>query len=153
MTSYETQTDIARSADDVWAYAADIIRHPDWMAVSAARVLSGDGAQVGARGVGRQVLGPIQVDIEFEVAQAEPGRRLQWRSTDPRFDVVVTLDLEPLGPAASRARYAAAISMRGVWRLLSPLISLEGETSLRAELERLKSRVESGAPVAVAAAP
>ena len=152
MTRYEAQAEIARSADEVWRYAADIVRHPDWMSVSSARVLSGDGAQVGARGVGRQVLGPIQVDIEFEVAEAEPGRRLQWRSTDPRFDFVVTLDLEPVGPADSRARYTAAIAMHGVWRLMSPLIALEGEKSFRAELARLKSRVESNAPMAVAAA-
>ena len=151
MTTYEAQSDIARSADEVWSYAADILHHPDWMAVSSARVLSGDGAQVGARGVGRQVLGPIQVDIEFEVAEAEVGRRLQWRSTDPRFDFVVTLDLEPLGQADSRARYTAAIAMHGVWRLLSPLIALEGEKSFRAELTRLKSRVESGTSVAVPA--
>ena len=32
MTSYEAQTDIARSADEVWTYAADILRHPEWMA-------------------------------------------------------------------------------------------------------------------------
>ena len=51
-----------------------------------------------------------------------------------------------------RARYTAAIAMHGVWRLLSPLIALEGEKSFRAELERLKSRVESNASVAVAAA-
>ena len=152
MTRYEAQAEIARSADEVWRYAADIVRHPDWMSVSSARVLSGDGAQVGARGVGRQVLGPIQVDIEFEVAEAEPGRRLQWRSTDRRFDFVVTLDLEPVGQADSRARYTAAIAMDGVVRLLSPLIALEGEKGFRAELESLKSRVESNAPMAVAAA-
>jgi uncharacterized membrane protein len=152
VTRYEAQADIARSADEVWSYAADILHHPDWMAVSSARVLSGDGGQVGARGVARQVLGPIQVDIEFEVAEAEPGRRLQWRSTDPRFDYVVTLDLEPLGQADSRARYTAAIGLHGVWRLLSPLVALEGEKSFRAELESLKSRVESGAAMAVATA-
>jgi uncharacterized membrane protein len=152
MTTYEAQTEIARSANEVWSYAADILHHPDWMAVSSARVLSGDGAKVGSRGVGRQVLGPIQVDIEFEVAEAEPGRRLQWRSTDPRFDYVVTLDLEPLGPADSRAHYSASIGMHGVWRLLSPLVALEGEKSFRAELQRLKARVESSASVAVAAA-
>ena len=109
------------------------------------------GAQVGARGVGRQVLGPIKVDIEFEVAEAEPGRRLQWRSTDPRFDFVVTLDLEPSGGPTAVPATRRLSQMHGVWRLLSPLVALEGEKSFRAELERLKSRVESGAPVAVAA--
>ena len=40
----------------------------------------------------------------------------------------MTLDLETLGPADSRAsEYTAAIARcTGIWRLLSPLVALEG---------------------------
>ena len=81
MTTYEAQADIARSADEVWTYAADILRHTEWMSVADAHLLAGDGTQVGARGRERLLLGPFKWDVEFEVVEAEAGRRLLWRST------------------------------------------------------------------------
>ena len=83
MTRYEAQAEIARSAEEVWTYAADILRHTEWMSVADAAPAGGDGTQVGARGRERLVLGPFKWDIEFEVAEAEPGRRLLWRSHGP----------------------------------------------------------------------
>ena len=151
MTSYEAQAEIARSADDVWTYAADILRHTEWMSVADAHLLAGDGTQVGARGRERLLLGPFKWDVEFEVAEAEFGRRLLWRSIDPRFDMEVGLELEPSGPTSVRARYYGAAQMHGRWRLLSPLVAMEGSAGMKRELAQLKARVEE-APAAVAAA-
>ncbi|HEY7522793.1 MAG TPA: hypothetical protein VH720_03940 [Candidatus Limnocylindrales bacterium] len=39
---------IARPAQDVLAYAADIVRHAEWTTVTDARAVSGDGTQAGA---------------------------------------------------------------------------------------------------------
>ena len=148
MTTYEAQTDIARSADEVWTYAADILHHPDWMSVRSARVLAGDGAQVGARGVGRQP-SVRSGRHRFEVAEAEPDAAL-WRST-----TAVRLGDRPRA-GAERADIRAsevhgAAQMHGRWRLLSPLVAMEGSAGVKRELAQLKARVE-GAPAAVAAA-
>ena len=95
---------IERSAQDVWAYAADIVRHAEWMTVTDARIVQGDGTQVGARGRERVRFGPFGWDAEFEVSEAEPGRRLAWKSVQGvPFDLTVTLDLEPIGPASTKA--------------------------------------------------
>ena len=51
MIKFETVQTIERSADDVWAYAADIRRHPEWMGVTDARIVQGSGAEVGARAI------------------------------------------------------------------------------------------------------
>jgi hypothetical protein len=150
MTRYEAQADIARSADEVWRYAADILRHTEWMSVADAQLLAGDGTQVGARGRERLLLGPFKWDVEFEVVEAEFGRRLLWRSRDARFDMEVGLELEPIGPTAVRARYSAAAQMHGRWRLMSPLVAMEGSAGVKRELAKLKARVEE-APAAVAA--
>ena len=100
-TSVAEQT-IERSAQDVWAYAADIVRHPEWMTVTDARIVQGgDGTRVGARGRERLRFGPFGWDVEFEVAEAEPGRRIVWRAVGGApFDLTVSLDLEPMGPAS-----------------------------------------------------
>ena len=123
MTRYEAQAEIARSADEVWTYAADILRHTEWMSVADAHLLAGDGTQVGARGRERLLLGPFKLDVEFEVAEAEPGRRLLWRSIDPRFDMEIALDLEPRGRRRCERGTTALRRCTGDWRLLSPLVA------------------------------
>ncbi len=147
MITFETEQTIARSADDVWAYAADILRHPEWMAVTDARIMRGKGTEVGARGRERLVLGPFRWDLEFEVTEALPGRRIVWRSAaGAPFGLEVALDLEPAGPGSTRATYVATIQMHGLWRLVSPLVAMEGKAGPARELQRLKENVER-APV------
>ena len=151
MRTFEAETEIARSADDVWRYAADILRHPEWMSVDTAQILAGDSNRAGARGRERVLLGPLKLDVELEVAEAEAGRRLLWRAIDPRFDWEVGLELEPSGPNSVRARYFGAIQLHGRWRLLAPLVAIEGPAGIKRELARLKAAVEA-VPEAVAAA-
>jgi uncharacterized protein YndB with AHSA1/START domain len=116
---------IARSAQDVWTYAADIVRHAEWMTVTDARIVRGDGTQTAARGRERMRFGPFGWDVEFEVVDAQPGRRLAWRSVSGApFDLDVTLELEPTGVASTRATYGADIRLHGIWRLLSPMIAM-----------------------------
>jgi uncharacterized membrane protein len=135
---------IARSAQDVWAYAADIVRHAEWMAVSDARVVRGDGARVGARGRERMRFGPFDWDVEFEVVDATPGRRIAWRSVSGApFDLEVTLDLEPMGSASTTATYGADIRLHGPWRLLSPMVAMEANAGPARELQRLKAQLEA----------
>ena len=110
MIKSQTELTIARAAADVWAYAADIARHPEWMGVTDAAILHGVGSQVGARGRERLVMGPFKWDAEFEVAEAVPGRRIVWRSiAGTPFDIEISLDLSPAGPDSTRAPYGAAI--------------------------------------------
>ena len=80
MSAFVAEQVIERSAQDVWAYAADILRHAGWMTVTDARIVQGDGTQAGARGRERVRFGPFGWDAEFEVSEAEPGRRIVWKS-------------------------------------------------------------------------
>ena len=135
---------IERSADDVWTHAADVLRHAEWMSVTNARVVTGDGTGVGARGRERMRFGPFGWDVEFEVAEAEPGRRIAWKSVQGApFDLAVTLDLARVGPSSTRATYGADIRLHGVWRLLSPIAAMEAKAGPARELQRLKAMVEA----------
>lgn len=144
MTTFVARETIARSADDVWAYAALIARHAEWMTVTDARTVDGDGTQVGARGRERMRFGPFGWDVEFEVSEARPGRRIVWRSiAGAPFDLAVSLDLEPAGPASTHATYGADIQLHGLWRLLGPIVAMEGRAGPERELGRLKAQVET----------
>lgn len=142
---------IERSAHDVWTYAANIVRHDEWMTVTDPRVVRGDGTRVGARGRERLRFGPFAWDVEFEVSEAEPGRRIAWKSVQGTpFDLTVTLDLESTGASSTRARYGADIRLHGVWRLLSPMVAMEAKAGPARELQRLKTMVEEAPAMAPA---
>jgi uncharacterized membrane protein len=143
MIASKTEQVIDRPADVVWAYAADILRHPDWMSVKDAAVLRGSGSEAGSRGRERLALGPFAWDVEFEVAEAVADRRIVWRSVaGAPFDLEVTLDLEPAGPGSTRATYGTTITPHGLWRLLAPIVAMEGKSGPARELGRLKENVE-----------
>lgn len=143
MTRFVTEQTIARSADAVWTYAADVVRHADWMTITDPRIIAGNGTQVGDRGRERMRFGPFGWDVGFEVAEATPGRRIVWKAVDGApFDLAVSLDLEPVGPTVTRARYGADIRLHGLWRLLGPIVAMEGKSGPERELNRLKAQVE-----------
>lgn len=151
MTSFVAKQTIATSAEDIWAYAADIARHTEWMTATDARVVRGDGTQVGARGRERMRFGPFGWDVEFEVAEATPGRRIVWKSVaGAPFDLAVSLDLEPVGPTSTKATYGADIQLHGLWRLIGPIVATEGKAGPARELERLKAQVEGASSMAAA---
>ncbi len=149
MITFETEQTIGRSADDVWAYAADILRHPEWMGVTDARIVQGTGSEVGARAIERIKMGPRTVDVEFTVAESIPARRLRWTvagRSPLRGDV--TLDLEALAAGQTRAVWSGSIGMNGLLRLLEPLMAGEVKSGEAAELRRLKANLEAASAMA-----
>jgi len=151
MIRSQVKQTIARSAEEVWAYAADVDRHPEWMGVTDAKLLRGKGSDVGSRGRERLAMGPFKWDVEFEVAEAVPARRIVWRSVaGAPMDIEVALDLDPAGPTSTGATYGAAIQPHGLWRLLTPLLAMEGKAGPERELRRLKENVEMRAAPAAA---
>ena len=151
MIRTKTEQTIERPAAEIWAYAADVVRHPEWMTVTDARLMRGTGADVGSRGRERMAMGPFKWDAEFEVAEAVPARRIVWRSVaGVPFDIEISLDLDAAGPTSTLATYGAAIQPHGLWRLLSPMLAAEGKAGPERELRRLKENVERSAGTAAA---
>ena len=147
MIRFRTEQEVDRPAEDVWAYAADIVRHPEWMGVVSARVASGSGTEVGARAVERAKLGPKTFDAELEVTESEPARRIAWRIVGGGpMAGSVAIDIEPLSPGRTRAVMSGSLGLTGILRLIEPLLAAEIRSGEAAELLRLKQRLESATP-------
>lgn len=154
MIRFQTQQTIDRPAQDVWSYAADITRHPEWMGVIDARLVSGRASDIGARGVERIKLGPRTFEVGLEVSKSISGERIAWRMDGGSpFTGEVTLDLESLSPDRTRAVWSGAIGLTGWWRLIEPLIATEVRTGEAGELRRLKERLEMETATASTAEP
>jgi len=151
MIKFETEQTIERSADDVWTYAADIVRHPEWMGVMNARIVQGTGIEVGARAIEQMKMGPRTIDVEFTVAESIPAKRLRW-TVAGRTPLAgdVTLDLGAISADRTRAVWSGSIGMKGLWRLLEPLMAGEVKSGEAAELQRLKANLEATSAMAQA---
>lgn len=144
MIRFTVEDTIARPAHDIWAYAAEIMEHPAWMAVTDPRILSGSSRQVGSRG--REVLHVAgrRYDVEFEVTAAEAGRIIAWRSlSGAPFDLSLTLELVAVTEAVTRAMYSGTVRLKGLWRLFTPFVAMETRRGPAAELRRLKQVMET----------
>jgi hypothetical protein len=143
MIRFDTEQTIERSAADVWAYATDILRHPEWMGVTDARLLRGNGADVGDAAIEHVKLGPREAEVEVRVSASVPARQIAW-TVAGRSPIAgdVRLDLEALGPERTRAVWSGWLGLTGIWRILEPLMAAEIRSGEAAELLRLKANLE-----------
>ena len=147
---FRSEQTIDRSAMEVWEYAADIDRHPTWMSVLDARIVQGRSTEVGTRALEKVKIGPRRQTVEFEVAEADPGRRLAYRVLSGPMRGDVAMDLEATGPDSTRVVWAGSLGLTGLMRLIEPLFAGEIRAGEAAELVRLKERLEA-APAAATA--
>lgn len=136
------EIDIARPAEDVFAYATDANHDPEWISgIKTAKILEaervGPGVQV------ERVASFLGRRIEYvnEVVDYTPPNRLAMRSVKSPFPMRVTYEFEPLG-ATTRARIRVEGDAGGFYGLASPLLSRMVKRSIGRDLKNLKSRLE-----------
>ena len=148
MITSESEQTIDRSAEDIWAYAVDVSRHPTWMSVEDAVMVEGRPGEVGASFRETVRFGPRRYTGRLVVSEATPGKSIAWRIAGGMpMAGEARLDLEPRGPASTLARWSAAFRLTGAWRLLEPLMAGEIRASEAAELVRLKGLLEAASPI------
>jgi uncharacterized protein YndB with AHSA1/START domain len=142
--SYRFEEIIARPPEAVWAYAADILSHPEWMNVLEAEVVSGDPVHVGAVGRESVRVGPKTYPLELTVSAAEPGRVIGWRFDGGPMAGDALLELERVD-GGTRATWSGEIRLKGLWRLLEPVMAREVKSGEASELARPRRKVEAAA--------
>ena len=143
MIPFTTTTTIDRPAAEIWATAADMGRHAEWMDITESTVVQGDGVSPGSRARQAIRFGPVSLRYELEVADAEPGRRIGWRTVgDGRLRADARLELESLSATVTRVVWAGALGCRGPLRLLEPMIAAAARAGEARELERLRMLME-----------
>ena len=141
----ESEVEIDRPADDVFAVVSDFSRNPDWQGgMRSAKWTTEPPLRVGstyeqvARFLGRDVV------TTFEVVGYEPGRSVTIESRQSSFPITVTRAVESLGP--ERSPVSAVITGRPgrFFRLFGPLLRMMAERSVRQDYQRLRRLLESG---------
>ena len=140
--------EINRTAGDVFDYVSDLTRHPEW-ASHELTVEPADGAALGVgkhfHSRGKQFGRPLQ--DELTVTEYEPLRRIVFES-DGRSGVWRhSIFVESVGATSCRVeRRMDPVKLPLLGNLARPGIALGLPRRIKADLGRLKTRMEVGDP-------
>jgi hypothetical protein len=153
MIRYEAAVNVSRSPDEVFDAVNDIGQWGSWTDMRDIRHEGTGPISVGSTGTFSLAKGPFKGPVRYVATAFDPGRRVEYRLSHPAFDWIAAMTVEPSG-TGTRLGTSGTFQLRGLWRLLQPIVAGEVRRGEAAELERLKEILEAGhaAPSARSAA-
>ena len=143
MAPVVTSAEIDRPAAEVFAYATDPSRFPEWQQ----GVVDGhmDGAAVGAKCVTTRRIGGANRPSTSELVQIDPPRAWGVRGTDGPIRAAVDVLVEPVTGSRSRLTISVDFTGRGIGKILVPLmVRREARKEMPANMTALKHKMEAG---------
>lgn len=136
--------DIARPANEVFAFFADASNNPKWQNgmvscqwVTDPPIAVGSTYEQHARFMGRDV------SSVFVVTEFAPGSSIKIETVESTFPITVHRWIEATGPNTSRVNADIGGGPTGFLRLLAPFMAGKAQKSVDADYDRLKVLLES----------
>ncbi|WP_077488728.1 SRPBCC family protein [Sinomonas mesophila] len=142
MISIEDRITIARPAEDVFAFIADLNNIPTWQSeVVTSKVVTPGPTRVGTRFTEDVKMGPRRTTANCEVTEFAPGSMMGFTATSPAMDYQGRFTLAPAS-GGSEFTMTGTAQLKGWWRLMQPLMEGEFKRGIRKELEAVKAYLE-----------
>jgi hypothetical protein len=150
MAPIVTSAEIERPAAEVFAYATDPARFPEWQqgVVDGHMDGPGDGVQapaVGAKCVTTRRSGGADRPSTSELVHIDPPRTWRVRGTDGPIRAAVDVLVEPVTDSHSRLTISVDFTGHGIGKILVPLmVRPEARKEMPGNIAALKQRMEAG---------
>jgi hypothetical protein len=138
-------TEIARPADEVFAYATDPTRFTEWQAgVVDGHLDTSEPVRAGALCITSRRIGGATRSVTSVVTHVDPPRAWGVRGTDGPIRATVGLTVQPLTNDSSRLTISVGFDGSGIGKILVPLlVRRQARREMPANIATLKQRVES----------
>lgn len=145
MKPFLTCIEVARSADDVFAYVTDPRTMPEWQRGCLSGRLDGPTTRLGSRCTTVRKIGGREREVTTEIIEFAPPLRWADRGIDGPIRAMVSVTVEPL---ADRSRSRVTIELdfagHGIGKLLVPLVvRRQAASDMAGNMTRLKDRLEA----------
>jgi hypothetical protein len=143
MIAYNGEIVINRPVAEVFEFATTFENFPRWSDVTTVKRLSKGPVGLGTRLQLEMGKGPMKSQIDFETIGWEKDR--SWTFKTVSASPIVwdgMFGFEPLGPESTHVRAAGQVTLKGLRKLLEPLVRGELRKNEQAELETLKGILE-----------
>jgi uncharacterized protein YndB with AHSA1/START domain len=140
--------EVGRAAAEVFAYATDPARFPEWQAGVTEGHLDHPGpAEAGTRCLTTRRIGGGSRTVASEVTHVVPPRTWGVRGIDGPIRAAVDLTVEPLTDSTSRLTIAVDFEGHGIGKILVPLlVRRQAQKEMPANIAALKRRIEAQRP-------
>lgn len=146
MTPTVSTADIARAADDVFSYATDPERFPEWQTgVVRASMVAGAPVVPGSRCTITRRVGGSERTTTQEIIEANPPRSWEIRGIDGPIRPHVRVRVESLDAERSRLTIALELHAHGMGRVILPAVRRAAAAEVPNNIQRIKQHLEAGA--------
>lgn len=137
-------SDVNRPISDVFQFVAHVENAPKWQpAVIETRRLTDGPVHVGTRFREVAKMMGRRVETVCEITELVPDRKLSWKATSTGpFSYQTSYTFTANGPA-TRIDIIGTFALRGLWRLLEPLVGGEVRKESAQELTAMKAAIEA----------
>lgn len=134
---------VRRSAPDVFDYAADFRRAPEWRTELVEAALRPDGPmRLGSTLREVAKVAGLRMVTETVIDNYDAPNRFTFRHQSGPLPVSGGYTVTPADGGAV-LRYDLTVELPGRWRLLAPVFRLTGPRTMAASLDRFRSRLET----------
>jgi uncharacterized membrane protein len=134
---------IARPAEDVFTFVADLRNFPLWRAnLRTSTLVSEHHTQVGARCIEEMQIGPRTIPGTCRIVTYSEGRTFSFQAVSPglTYDGRVVVEREPSGCVFT---LGGDVRITGLLRLLEPMIHGRMQDGVETEAARIKALMEA----------
>ncbi|HEY1777124.1 MAG TPA: SRPBCC family protein [Solirubrobacteraceae bacterium] len=145
MAPITTSADIARPADEVFAYVTDPRTMPEWQQGCVSGQMDGSTAHVGSNCTTVRKIGGRERSSTTKITEYDPPHRWADRGIDGPVRAKVAVTVVPNG-SGSRLTIDLDFSGHGIGKLIVPLIvRRQAAREMPENMRRLKERLETKA--------
>jgi uncharacterized protein YndB with AHSA1/START domain len=148
MSPIVATVDVDRPAADVFAYATDPTRFPEWQSGVVDGHLDTAGTpQVGAKCVTTRRIGGAERPVTSRLTHIDPPKTWGVRGVDGPIRATVDLMVTPLTETSARLTITVDFEGHGVGKLLVPLfVRRQAQKEMPTNVANLKRQLESHQP-------
>jgi uncharacterized protein YndB with AHSA1/START domain len=146
MPRIESRVEIGAQPATIFPWLVEPDRLSRWVGgFIGSEPIGSDEVRVGARSRDIIEAEGKRFEVETEIVEMSPGSRLAVRITSPSSEQVDSYDLEARN-GSTELTYRSDMRLKGVTRLLSPLVGSQLRARAEKDLATLKREVEASAP-------
>ena len=136
--------EVARPADETFAYVVDPSTMSEWQEGCVSGRLDGPTTRVGARCTTVRRIGGREREVTTTITEYDPPRRWADRGIDGPIRAAVEVLVEPVTGSRSRLTISVDFTGRGIGMILVPLmVRREARKEMPANMAALKQNMEA----------
>ncbi len=145
MAPIVASTEVARPAEEAFAYVIDPTTMSEWQQGVVRGHLHGAPAHVGSRCTTIRKIGGREREVVTEITEYDPPRRWADRGISGPIRAIVAVSVEPLADGSrSRVTIDVDFTGHGIGKLLVPLVvRRQAAKEMPENMKRLEQRLES----------